>query len=234
MSNYVLKIVDDLSKFQERVNEINSRTSFEAVKHTVADLKRTLDANKDLVGLCAPQIGINLRIFCVKMSNNKVKAFLNPMIVSAEDKIHLSRETNASIKGKEFIIPRKDKVHVAYQELDGHVNSETYSGPYGEIVQQMIEMLDGILISDYGLDLDDIGGPEAFDKASKEEKEQVIQMYLDSLKTYSSDLAKQIDDNPDLKKINDNIEFLTKYLEGDIKPVDKEGNIVEPKKKEEE
>ena len=38
--------------------------------------------------------------------------------------------------------------------------------------------------------------------------------------------------NPDLKKINDNIEFMTKYLEGDIKPVDKEGNIVEPKKKE--
>ena len=85
MSNYVLKIVDDLSKFQERVNEINSRTSFEAVKHTVADLKRTLDANKDLVGLCAPQIGVNLRIFCVKMSNNKVKAFLNPMIVSFDN-----------------------------------------------------------------------------------------------------------------------------------------------------
>lgn len=233
MANYVLKIVDDLSKFQDRVDEITARTPFEAVKNTVANLKKTLDANKDLVALCAPQIGSNLRIFCVKMANNRVKAFLNPMIVSSEDKIHLSRETNASIKGKEFIIPRKDTIHVAYQEVDGHVNSESYSGAYGEVVQQMIQMLDGILLSDYGLDLDEVGGPEAFDSATPEEKEQVIQMYLDSLKGYSTDLEKQINENPDLKKINDNINFIAEYIKGDIKPVDKEGNIVEAKKKEE-
>ena len=89
MSDYIIKIVDDLTKFQERVNEVDSKTSYDYVKHTVADLKRTLIANKDLVALCAPQIGVNLRIFCVKMSNNRVKAFLNPMVVSSEDKIIL-------------------------------------------------------------------------------------------------------------------------------------------------
>lgn len=232
MSNYILKIIDDISKFQERVDEITSINSYDSIKHTVADLKRTLIANKDLVGLCAPQIGVNLRIFCVKLANNRVKAFLNPMIVSSEKTIHLSRETNPSLKGKEFIIPRKDKVHVAYQEVDGRVNSETYSGPYGEIVQQMIEMLDGILLCDYGLDLDDVGGPEAFDKATKEEKEQLLQMYLDSLKETSKEMKEAIESNPELKQINDNIDFITDYIKGDIKPVDKEGNIVEPKKEE--
>ena len=233
MSNYILKIVDDLSKFQERVDELNATTSYEYVKHTVADLKRTLIANKDLVGLCAPQIGVNLRIFCIKTANDKVRAFLNPLIVSGEG-LHLSREVNPSFHSKQFIIPRKDKIHVAFQEVNGEPNSETYSGAYAEIVQQMIEMLDGILLSDYGLDLDDIGGPEAFDKASDDDKQKLIQMYLDSLKNISSEFKKDIESNPDLKKINDNIEFITKYLEGDIKPVDKEGNIVEPKKKEED
>ena len=231
MSNYVLRIITDLSKFQERVDEINNANPAEAVKHAVSQLKQTLIANKDLVGLCAPQIGINLRIFCIKTANNRVRAFLNPLLVSGEG-LHLSREVNPSFPDKQFIIPRKDKIHVAFQEVMGQANSESYSGAYAEIVQQMIEMLDGILLSDYGLDLDDVGGPEEFDKASEKDKQALIQMYLESLKSSSADLKATIEANPALKQINDNIDFMTEYLKGDIKPVDKDGNIVEPKKKE--
>ena len=231
MSNYVLRIITDLSKFQERVDEINNATPAEAVKHAVSQLKQTLIANKDLVGLCAPQIGINLRIFCIKTANNRVRAFLNPLLVSGEG-LHLSREVNPSFPDKQFIIPRKDTIHVAFQEVMGQANSESYSGAYAEIVQQMIEMLDGILLSDYGLDLDDVGGPEEFDKASEKDKQALIQMYLESLKSSSADLKATIEANPALKQINDNIDFMTEYLKGDIKPVDKDGNIVEPKKKE--
>lgn len=231
MSNYILKIITDLDKFQNRVDELNNVTSYDAVKHTVADLKRTLKSNNDLVALCAPQIGTNLRIFCIKTADNKIRAFLNPLLVSGEG-IHLSREVNPSFPNKQFIIPRKNKIHVAFQEVNGEANSESYEGAYAEIVQQMIEMLDGILLCDYGLDLDDVGGPKAFDKASKKDKETLIQMYLDSLKEYSTSLGKEIEENPELKQINDNIEFMTKFLEGEIKPVDKDGNIVETQKKE--
>ena len=48
MSNYVLKIITDLTKFQNRVDEINGATSYDAVKHTVADLKRTLIARRKI------------------------------------------------------------------------------------------------------------------------------------------------------------------------------------------
>lgn len=238
MSNksYVVKIVDDVSKFQDRVDEILDNKLYEDVKHTVSMIKERLKVDKDLVALCAPQVGVNLRLFVVKTSGanmDKFKVFVNPMVVTGEG-LHLSREVNASFKGKQFIIPRKDKVHVAYQTTDGHVDSETYIGVYGEVVQQMIEMLDGITLFDYGFDLDDVGGPEAFDKASKEEKEQVIQMYLDTLKEYSSDLKTEIDSNPELKKINDTIEFTSKMLSGEIKPVDKDDNIVEFKTVEEQ
>ena len=234
MSNYVIKIITDLSKFQERVDEITSSNSFDTIKHVVAELKRTLVANKDLVALCAPQIGYNLRIFCVKSSGDKVKAFLNPMIVSTEKEIHLSRETNASFPNKQFIIPRKDAIHLAYQEVDGRVNSETYKGVYAEVVQQMVEMLDGILLSDYGLDLDDVGGPDKFDKATKKDKETLIKMYLDSLKVNSNTLNTEINNDESLQSISKTIDFITDYIKGDIKPVDKDNNIVEPKKEDKE
>lgn len=233
MSSYVLKIVDDPSKFQDRVDEITAKDSFTSIKHAAAQVKSALLDNKDVVALCAPQVGLNLRLFGVKTANNKVKIFLNPLIISGEG-LHLSRETNASFRNKQFIIPRKDKVHVAYQEINGAPNSETYSGVYGEVVQQMIEMLDGILLSDYGLDLDDVGGVDKFDKASKKDKEALIQMYLDSLKNISGNLKAEIDATPALKELDDTIEFMTGVLMGDIKPVDKDGNIIIKKSKEEE
>ena len=73
---------------------------------------------------------------------------------------------------------------MAFQHEDGYVDSETYVGAYAEVVQQMIEMLDGIILIDYGLDLDDIGGPEAFDKASNKQKTELLAMYLEQLKKH--------------------------------------------------
>ena len=221
MSKYILKIVDDLSKFQDMVPVISSSTSEQDVKRCINDLKETLNANKDLVALCAPQIGQNLRLFCVKTADKKIKAFLNPIIVKAEG-LHLSREVNASIKGKEFIIPRKDKIHLAYQEPNGVPTSESYTGAYSEVIQQMIEMLDGIVLSDYGLEIE-----SDFDKATDEEKTEILQLYLNSLKNESKELSDEIENTPNLKQINDTIEFVKGMLLGDIKPIDKDGNIVE-------
>lgn len=231
MSNYILKIVDDPAKFAERVPEILGDTSYEQIKHVAADLKDTIKANKDLVALCAPQIGQNLRLFCVRFSDNKIKTFLNPMIVKQEG-LHLSREVNASLKDEkgnlqEYIIPRHNDISVAYQQTDGRVEVDQFKGILAEVIQQMVEMLDGILLSDYGLPV-----LKGFDKATKDEKQQIITMYLDSLRAEHKGLKEEIDSNPELKNINDNIEFMKGVILGDIKPVDKDGNIVEAKKEE--
>lgn len=227
-TNYV-KIETELTKFADRVDEITSQTSYDDVKHAVSQLKRALYDNQDAVALCAPQIGIDLRLFVVKTSrteSERFKVFLNPLIISSEG-LHLSRETNLSLPGKQFIIPRKNKVHVAYQAANGEVGSETYVGAYGEVVQQMIEMLDGITLMDYGFDLDDIGGPEVYDKASKKQQTEVIAMYLDSLKVYSSDLAAEIENTPELKQINDTIEFMTGMMTGKITPIRPESETMQ-------
>ena len=137
------------------------------------------------------------------------------MVIKAEG-LHLSREISASIPGKEFIIPRRNSVHVAFQLQDGQVNSETYIGAYAEIVQQMIEMLDGITLADYGLDLDDVGGPAVFDKASNKDKVELMAAYLDYLKTLSKDFKEQIESDPKLNDLNRTIDFAAGVLAGTI------------------
>lgn len=223
--NYT-KIETDMSKFQNRVDEITSATSYDDVKSAISKMKQFLNKNKDLVCVCAPQLGINLRMFIIKTAQDdrtteRYKVFLNPMVVIREG-LHLSRETNLSIPGKEFIIPRSNKIHVAYQNYDGRIKTEIFIGAFGELIQQMVEMLDGINLPDYGLEIE-----EDFDKATKKEKEEIIQMYLEYLKNNYSELKLDIDNNPELKNLNDTIEFNKGLLLGTIKPLDKDGNPVD-------
>ena len=206
----------------ERTDEITGKVALKDVKEAINIIKTELRKQKDVVCLCAPQIGKNLRLFVVKTNSNNYKEFLNPMVVSKSKEQHLSRERNVSVGKKDYIIPRANEIHLAYQTYDGHINSESYKGPYAEVIQQMTEMLDGIQLSDYGLEV-----IPAFDKATDEEKTQVLQMYLDSLKKRAHSLAEEINANEELKAINDTIEFNVGLLNGTIKPIDKEGNVVD-------
>lgn len=220
MKNEIIKIVTDLEHFNERVDEITATTSYDTIKHCVAKLKQTLYASPNIAALCAPQIGENLRLFVVKTArteDQRFKVFLNPMIIKAEG-IHLSREISASFPQKEFITIRRNTVHIAFQEEDGKVNSETYIGAYAEIVQQMIEMLDGITLADYGLDLEDVGGADEFDKASDESKVELMSTYLNYLKRLSKDFAEEIEKSPELSALNKSIDFTAGLLSGKITP----------------
>lgn len=215
-------IKTNLDSFElERVDEIDSSTDYHQVKAAIADIKNELVKNGDLVSLCAPQVGHNLRLFVVRTADRSFKAFLNPLIVNSEG-MHLSRENNASLPDKTYIIPRRNKIHLAYQDPKGHVLSETYIGAYAEVIQQMVEFLDGILLSDYGLEID-----KAFDRAKKSDKEKIISMYLESLKLDSNTLNKEINEDPQLKNINDTINFMTGMLTGDITPVKNDSEVTE-------
>ena len=206
----------------ERVDEITGAVPLKEVRETINLLKTELRKNRDLTCLCAPQIGKDLRLFVVKTNSNTYKEFLNPMVVSKSKEQHLSRENNISVSKHDFIIPRNDEIHLAYQTYDGHVQSESYKGAYGEVIQQMTEMLDGILLSDLGLEV-----IKDFDKATDEEKTQVIQMYIESLKKRNALLQEEINSDATLKQIQDTINFNTGLLTGAIKPIDENGNVVE-------
>lgn len=220
-------IITDLSKFNDRVPEIESNSRYEEVLQTISKIKATLSSEKNYVCLCAPQIGSDLRLFVVKKEQrehspeSRYDVFLNPMIVSKKG-LHLSREISLSIPGKEYIVPRYNEIHLAYQEKDGRVNSKTFIGAFAEVIQQMVEMLDGITLADYGLEV-----IEGFDSASNKEKQEIISMYVQYLSVQNQSIINEIEKDSELKNLMDTIKFNQGILDGSIKPIDKDGNIVE-------
>jgi peptide deformylase len=232
MANYVLAIIKDTKKLNTRCDEVNLKdpTSLADTISIIKDLKDTLRANIDLPALSAPQLGFKSRIFCIKFANGDIRAFINPMIVSVPKKLHLSREVCPSLFDAEYIVPRVDDIEVIYQTPHVESESNKFMGAPAEVFQQMMDLIDGIVLSDIGLEI-----LPGFDQASDEDKEKIIKMYLNSLETRKDILNKEIKANPELKKIDDTIKFVTDVASGKIeyKPLTKEEttHIIEELKK---
>lgn len=212
MADYVLKIIDDKAKLSDRADEILKGDSPESVTRLINDLKDTLRANKDLCALAAPQIGSGKRVFCIKFANGDIRAFLNPMVMTHSKGMHLSRETCASLGATEYIIPRYDEVTVGYQTPMGVPESNIFKGAPAEVFQQMCELLDGILLDDYGLLLE-----KGFDDLNKKDKNTIIDMYLNWLEAKSSNMRKEIDESPSMKEKDRAIDFEYELAMGNVK-----------------
>jgi len=214
MANYVLAITRDLDKLMQRSDEVavvgGDLQTHPDVARTIKDLKETIIANKNLVALAAPQIGTFDRIFCIRFANGDIRAFINPMI-SKTDGVHLVREISPSLPDRAFIVPRHNRIIAMYQTPSGRPEESVFEGVVAEVFQHMVQILDGVLISDIGLEVF-----EDFDKASEEEKAQVLDAYLKELKSREETMNKEIEQNEDLKKTRDAIKFLEGVATGKI------------------
>ena len=212
MGDYIYKILTDTEKLHQRSQEASpfDKEGLDAVKRVVADLKSTLKANTDVPALAAPQLGSTLRIFCIKFNDGKIVEFVNPMITKSEG-LHLTREKCKSIPGAEYIVPRNDRIIAVYQTTEGKVTSNKFEGAVAEIFQQMVNLLDGILISDFGLEV-----IPAFDKASEEEKKEVLDWYINQLKESNQELQAEIESDEELKQVKGSIDFMSKVASGEI------------------
>jgi peptide deformylase len=214
MAHYVLAITRDLDKLMQRSDEVavvgGDLQTHPDVARTIKDLKETIIANKNLVALAAPQIGTFDRIFCIRFANGDIRAFINPMI-SKTDGVHLVREISPSLPDRAFIVPRHNRIIAMYQTPSGRPEESVFEGVVAEVFQHMVQILDGVLISDIGLEVF-----EDFDKASEEEKAQVLDAYLKELKSREETMNKEIEQNEDLKKTRDAIKFLEGVATGKI------------------
>lgn len=213
MAKYVLAINKDKDFLRDRSDEI-VLNAFEKprVVRLVNELKDTLKANKNLVALALPQLGKKERMFAIKFSSGDIKVFINPAIVRTEG-MHLSREISIGLDDTEYIIPRSNEIYATYQtpDMTDNCDMNKFSGAVAEVFQQMNDLLNGVLLEDMGLEV-----IKGWDKASEEEREEIIAMYLDSLKTRQESIQKAIDENPDAKNMSKAIEFMTKLQLGEI------------------
>lgn len=210
MSRDVREIITESTKLGERCDEINVLKQGTLVREITKAIKDTI-REKGLKSLSAPAIGYNYRIFCLNFSDSEIKTFINPIITNAEG-IQLAREKCNCIPDKEFIRPRNPKIKVMYQNPTGKILTCEFLGLSAVVFQHEMDHLDGILLSDVALEID-----EQWDKASDEERQEVIEAYLDSIDMKQKELEKEIAEDPDLKKTSDAIDFIEKVQRGEVK-----------------
>lgn len=203
----ILTIDKNEIELSQRAIEIDIKTENKLMREIISALKHTIELN-NIVSLSAPAIGYDKRIFCIKF-DTEIKTFINPVIIQSKG-IQLSREICTSIPGKTFIRPRNNDITVIYQKPSGPSESRQLVGLSAIVFQHELDHLEGLLLSDIGLEIDD-----DFEKASDEEKEEVINYYLDSLDLKRKELEDEIQSNEELKQLSEGIKFMESVYKGE-------------------
>lgn len=208
-----VKEIKTIDKYEldlsERAEEIDIKTENNLMREIISALKHTIELN-NLVSLSAPAIGYNKRIFCIKF-DTEIKTFINP-IISSYKGLQIFTEICQSIPNKKFLRIRNNDIQVIYQKPTGSPESRQIVGLAASVFQHEMDHLDGLLLSDIGLEIDD-----AFENASQEEKDEVINWYLDTLDLKAKQLNNEIAENKDLKDLKDGIDFMTSVYKGETK-----------------
>lgn len=132
------------------------------VKKMLKDLSLTLSSRDDGVGLSAPQIGINKRIFVVsgkvfdKSAKDSKEAkkkfpdeyFINPVIIKSSKKLSNAEEGCLSIPNLYGMVKRPANVTIEYLDEKGEKKKRGAGGLLARIFQHEIDHLDGILFID--------------------------------------------------------------------------------------
>lgn len=103
------------------------------------------------VGLAAPQVGVNKRLFvmdCIKDGPPQPMVLINPEILWQSDTPHVYEEGCLSIPDQYAEITRPDAVRVAWTDLQGARCAQEFTGLWATCAQHEIDHLNGRLFID--------------------------------------------------------------------------------------
>ena len=196
-------------ELSQRAEEIDIKTENNLMREIISALKHTIEYN-NITALSAPAIGYNKRIFCIKF-DTEIKTFINPIITGYKG-LQIFTEVCQSIPDKKYLRVRNNDIQVIYQKPTGSPESRQIVGLSAAVFQHEMDHLEGILLSDIGLEIDD-----QFDLASEDEKNEVIEWYLDTLDLKAKELNTEIENNEELKQMKEGIDYMTSVLKGETK-----------------
>ncbi len=134
----------ELRKISEQISEIS-----EDIKELVSDMADTMYYTNG-VGLAAPQVGKNLRVFVVDISKkeNDLKVFINPKILNMKG-MEINEEGCISIPEVYAEVPRATKVEIEALDLNGNKFKLIANGLLAIAIQHEYDHLEGKLFIDY-------------------------------------------------------------------------------------
>ena len=150
-----------LKKESEEIDE-----TYTDLETLIEDMFETMYKAKG-VGLAAPQIGRNIRLFIVDGSpfaekeegedddpralgiENFKKVFINPIIEEEQGEEWSFQEGCLSIPKIRENVSRKSDIVISYYDENWELKEERYSGYAARIIQHEYDHIEGVLFTDY-------------------------------------------------------------------------------------
>ena len=121
------------------------------IKKLVADMIDTV-MDCDGLGIAAPQVGVNLRMYIARLNhatpNEMWVPMLNAEFQSRSVETHSAEEGCLSIPGKFGIVERAASVTIRYMDMKGKFHVLHLGGLNAKIMQHEMDHLNGTLIAD--------------------------------------------------------------------------------------
>lgn len=147
------------------LKDIKSKRIVELIK----SMKKSLEAEDDGVGLAAPQIGENLKIFIISKKIFPEKypdglVFINPEIVKLSKEKEWTEEGCLSVRPWFGRVKRSIKATIRAFDEEGQEILMGATGLLAQIFQHEIDHLNGILFTDKAKDLIEVKEEEVSNK----------------------------------------------------------------------
>lgn len=211
------RIITNLEKLREPSEPLKfidkDGQHIEEGKEILAQLINVFEQNPSVIALAAPQIGINKRIFGIRF-NETIKFFINP-IVTKKSGLVIAPEIFLSAPGKEYLIGRPKEVTVIYTNQDFAYEDNKLLDGAARIFDQMIQLLDGVLPNDLGLESDiELDGSLA--NASEEELAEYCEIWKQYVKIKLSKLEEEINSNEISKNVYQELRLSEMVINGKV------------------
>lgn len=122
------------------------------IKMLIARMYKTVtDGDRAGVGIAAPQVGLNRRLFLVKRfdkANEPFEFFINPQIIWYSSLLQQGEEGCLSIENRYDTVYRSLAVQITYFDLEGNHYQEVVEGYTAVIMQHEYDHLNGVLFTD--------------------------------------------------------------------------------------
>lgn len=169
---------DDILKRKAEAIDLNNLSE---IADIVEDMKHTLIAQGERVGLAAPQVFISKRLLIFRIPNQlhsryaneqeitpiDLHPLINPEIEFLDSEQENGYEACISIPGLMGVVPRYKHIRYSYYDLNAKKHSVYASGFHARVVQHEYDHLDGILYPQRMKDLSTFGFEEAIQENLK-------------------------------------------------------------------
>ena len=133
-------------------------TSYPNLNELIDNMYETM-YNADGVGLAAPQVGLEDRIFIIDLSpladeenpeyKDLKKVFINARITNRTGDMVLHEEGCLSIPGIHESVARQDSIEIEYLDENFEPHTKTYTGFTARVIQHEYDHIEGVLFIDH-------------------------------------------------------------------------------------